>query len=114
MMSEQQLSPLEFILRDLHETDRINQSVVLAQSTQSALAEHMASHYSGVIPRGVEGAPFTVLHRTAMPSVLVEIAFISNPQEEARLRTTQYQRALAQGMLRGLRQFLQTTVVAMP
>ena len=114
MMSEQQLSPLEFILRDLHETDRINQSVVLAQSTQSALAEHMASHYSGVIPRGVEGAPFTVLHRTTMPSVLVEIAFISNPQEEARLRTTQYQRALAQGMLRGLRQFLQTTVVAMP
>jgi N-acetylmuramoyl-L-alanine amidase len=112
MMSEQQLSTLERILRDLHETDRINQSAVLAQSTQSALAEHMAAHYPGVIPRGVEGAPFAVLHRTTMPSVLVETAFISNPQEEARLRTTQYQRALAKGMLRGLRQFLQTTVVA--
>ncbi len=113
MMSEQQLSTLELILRDLHETDRINQSAVLAQSTQSALAEHMAAHYPGVLPRGVEGAPFAVLHRTTMPSVLVETAFISNPQEEARLRTTQYQRALAKGMLRGLRQFLQTTVVAM-
>jgi N-acetylmuramoyl-L-alanine amidase len=112
MMSEQQLSTLERILRDLHETDRINQSAVLAQSMQSALAEHMAAHYPGVIPRGVEGAPFAVLHRTTMPSVLVETAFISNPQEEARLRTTQYQRALAKGMLRGLRQFLQTTVVA--
>ncbi len=112
MMSEQQLSTLELILRDLHETDRINQSTVLAQSTQNALAEHMAAHYPGVIPRGVEGAPFAVLHRTTMPSVLVETAFISNPQEEARLRTTQYQRALAKGMLLGLRQFLQTTVVA--
>ena len=112
MMSAQQLSTLELILRDLHETDRINQSAVLAQSMQSALAEHMAAHYPGVIPRGVEGAPFAVLHRTTMPSVLVETAFISNPQEEARLRTTQYQRALAKGMLRGLRQFLQTTVVA--
>ena len=67
----------------------------------------------GVIPRGVEGAPFAVLHRTRMPSVLVELAFISNPQEEARLRTRQYQRALAQGILQGLRQFLQTAVVAM-
>ena len=112
MMSEQQLSTLRLILRDLHETDRINQSAVLAQSMQSALAEHMAAHYPGVLPRGVEGAPFAVLHHTTMPSVLVETAFISNPQEEARLRTPQYQRALAKGLLQGLRQFLQTAVVA--
>jgi N-acetylmuramoyl-L-alanine amidase len=113
MMSEKQLSTLDLILRDLHETDRINQAAVLAQSTQISLAEHMASHYPGVIPRGVAGAPFAVLHRTTMPSILVETAFISNPQEEARLRTAQYQRALAQGMLQGLQKFLQTTVVAM-
>jgi N-acetylmuramoyl-L-alanine amidase len=112
MMSEQKLSTLALIWRDLHETDRINQSAILAQNTQSALAEHMAAHYPGVMPRGVEGAPFVVLHRTTMPSVLVETAFISNPQEEARLRTSQYQRALAKGLLQGLRQFLQTTVVA--
>jgi N-acetylmuramoyl-L-alanine amidase len=113
MMSEQQLSILELILRDMHETDRINQSAVLALSTQQALAEHLAAHYPGVIRRGVEGAPFAVLHRTMMPSVLVETGFISNPHEEARLRTRQYQRALAQGILRGLRQFLQTAIVAM-
>ena len=113
MMSEQQLSILELILRDMHDTDRINQSAVMARSMQRALAEHMAAQYSGVIPRGVEGAPFAVLHRTRMPSALVELAFISNPQEEARLRTRQYQRALAQGILQGLRQFLQTAVVAM-
>jgi N-acetylmuramoyl-L-alanine amidase len=97
----------------MHETDRINQSAVLAQSTQKALAESLTGQYPGVIPRGVEGAPFAVLHRTTMPSVLVETSFISNPQEEARLRTRQYQRALAQGMLQGLRRFLHTAVVAM-
>jgi N-acetylmuramoyl-L-alanine amidase len=113
MMSETQFSILELILRDMHETDRINQSAILARSAQNALAEHMAAHYPGVMPRGVEGAPFAVLHRTTMPSVLVEIAFISNPQEEAYLRTPQYQRALARGILQGLRRFLQTTVVAM-
>ena len=113
MMSEQQLSTLELILRDMHETDRINQSAVLALSTQKALSEHLAAQYPGVIPRGVEGAPFAVLHRTRMPSVLVETAFISNPQEEARLRTPRYQRVLAQGILQGLRQFLQTAIVAL-
>src|SRR5262245_44404247 len=113
MMSEKQLSTLELILRDMHETDRINQSAMLALSTQKVLAEHLAAQYPGVIPRGVEGAPFAVLHRTTMPSVLVETAFISNPQEEARLRTPRYQRVLAQGILRGLQQFLQTSVVAL-
>ena len=113
MMSEQQLSTLELILRDIYETDRINQSAVLALSTQKALAEHLAAQYPGVIPRGVEGAPFAVLHRTRMPSVLVETAFISNPQEEARLRTPRYQRLLAQGILQGLRHFLQSAIVAM-
>jgi N-acetylmuramoyl-L-alanine amidase len=113
MMSENQLSTLELILRDMQETDRINQSTVLAQVTQKALVERVASQYPGVLPRGVEGAPFAVLHRTHMPSILVETAFISNPEEEARLRTPQYQHALAEGILQGLRQFLQTAVVAM-
>ncbi|MGE3541708.1 MAG: N-acetylmuramoyl-L-alanine amidase [Candidatus Tectimicrobiota bacterium] len=112
MMSEKQVSTLELILRDMHETDRINQSAVLARVTQDAVTGYVATQYAGVQKRGVEGAPFAVLHRTTMPSILVETAFISNPQEEARLRTPQYQRALAQGILRGLRHFLQTTVVA--
>ncbi len=112
MMSEKQLSTLELILRDMHETDRINQSSVLARVTQDAVTGYVATQYAGVTKRGVEGAPFAVLHRTAMPSILVETAFISNSQEEARLRSPQYQRAMAQGIVRGLRQFLQTSVVA--
>lgn len=112
MMSHGQLSTLELILRDMHDTDRINQSAVLARVTQEAITGHLATQYAEVQKRGVEGAPFAVLHRTAMPSILVETAFISNPQEEARLRTPQYRRALAQGIVRGLRQFLHTTVVA--
>jgi len=113
MLSEKQMSTLEFILRDMGETDRINQAAVLAQSMQKALTDHLARQYPEVTPRGVEGAPFVVLHRTTMPSVLIEMGFLTNPQEEARMRTPAYQRALAQGILRGLRQFLQTSTVAM-
>lgn len=103
---------LERILHDMHETDRINQSAALARTIQHAVVVQAAAHYPDVVPRGVEGAPFVVLHRTEMPSILVETAFISHPEEEARLRSPHYHRVLAQGIVQGLRQFLQTAVVA--
>jgi N-acetylmuramoyl-L-alanine amidase len=111
-MSERQLSDLALILRDLHNTDRINQSAVLAEMTQTALVGHMAAHYDGIINRGMDGAPFLVLLHTSMPSILVEVSFISNPQDEARLSSSSYHRALAQGIFQGVRRFLQDAVVA--
>ena len=113
MLSGQQQSVLERILRDMQETDHINQSAVLAQTTHKATVEHLATRYPGLTPRGVEGAPFAVLHRTQMPSILIETGFLSNAEEEARLRTPQYQRLLVEGIVRGLHQFLHSAVVAM-
>lgn len=109
-MSEAQLSDLEIILRDLHETDRINQSASLASTMQSMLTKHMALRYRSITDRGIDGAPFVVLMHTTMPSVLVEVAFISNDQDAYRLRSQSYRRELAQGVLRGIQHFLQTSV----
>jgi N-acetylmuramoyl-L-alanine amidase len=111
-MSEAQLSDLEIILRDMHETDRINQSATLASVTQKNLVTHMTRRYKSIPDRGVEGAPFVVLLHTAMPSVLVELAFISNPYDERRLRSQTYQRTLAEGIFGGIRHFLRTSVAA--
>jgi N-acetylmuramoyl-L-alanine amidase len=111
-MQETQLSALEIILRDLQQTDRINQSAVLASMAQTSLARHMAEQYDGIIDRGVDGAPFVVLLHTAMPSILVEVSFVSNPRDEKRLGNQTYQRTLAQGIFRGLHRYLQTIVVA--
>jgi N-acetylmuramoyl-L-alanine amidase len=47
-----------------------------------------------------------------MPSILVEVSFVSNPQDATRLRSTSYQQALAQGIFQGVRRFLQDAVVA--
>jgi N-acetylmuramoyl-L-alanine amidase len=71
----------------------------------------MSERYETLPNRGVEGAPFVVLLHTEMPSILVEIAFVSNPLEEKRLRSRRYQQALAQGIFRGVRQFLQHAMV---
>jgi N-acetylmuramoyl-L-alanine amidase len=110
-MSTSQLSDLERILLDLQETDRINQSAILAGMTQNALVDHLSERYEAIPNRGVEGAPFVVLLHTSMPSILVEIAFISNPLDEKRLRSGQFQQALAQGIFQGVRQFLQHAMV---
>jgi N-acetylmuramoyl-L-alanine amidase len=111
-MQETQLSALETILRDLQQTDRINQSSMLAGMAQTALAQHMTEQYNGILDRGVDGAPFVVLLHTSMPSILVEVSFMSNPRDEKRLQNPTYQRSLAQGIFRGLHKYLQTTVVA--
>lgn len=105
-MSTQQLSALELILHDLQETDRINQSALLAGMTQTSLVRHMERHNSTVPNRGVDGAPFMVLLHTTMPSVLVEIGFVSNPKEAKQLRNRAYQKALAQGIFTGIHEFL--------
>ena len=53
----------------------------------------------------VEQAGFAVLKAPDIPSVLVETAFISNPQEEARLRTSAYQEQLADALMRGIARY---------
>lgn len=110
-MSTSQLSDLQRILRDLQETDRINQSAILAGLTQTALVKHMSAYYNEIPSRGVEGAPFVVLLHTSMPSILVEIAFVSNPLDEKHLRSRPYQQKLAQGIFRGVRQFLENSAI---
>ena len=111
-MQESQVSALDSILRDLRQTDRINQSSMLAGLAQTSLAQHMTEQYDGIIDRGVDGAPFVVLLHTSMPSILVEVSFMSNPRDEKRLKNPAYQRSLAQGIFHGLHKYLQTTMVA--
>lgn len=53
----------------------------------------------------VQGANFLVLKAPDVPSILVETGFISNPQEEARLRDAGHQLAVARGMLNGIRAY---------
>jgi N-acetylmuramoyl-L-alanine amidase len=54
---------------------------------------------------GVEQAGFAVLKAPDIPSVLVETAFISNPEEEAKLRSEAYQEALADSLMKGIQTY---------
>ena len=88
------------ILLDLSQNETLDRSLDLANSTLKELAR-----ISNPLRRRVESAGFVVLKAPDIPSMLVETAFISNPKEEKRLRTSAYQQKLADAMFRGVKQY---------
>jgi N-acetylmuramoyl-L-alanine amidase len=59
------------------------------------------------IDHGVKTAPFYVLRYTTMPSILAEIAFMSNPAEEQQMRTPAFLLHLAESIADGIQAYLQ-------
>ena len=86
---------------DLSQTATIDYSLRLGNSVLARLGTVNALHK----PR-VEQASFAVLKSPDVPSILVETAFISNPQEEKRLNDGAYQDQLARAILEGIRDFI--------
>ncbi|HVP68278.1 MAG TPA: N-acetylmuramoyl-L-alanine amidase [Anaeromyxobacteraceae bacterium] len=75
----------------------------LAESSRLAYALHdRVVRGAGAEDRGVKQAPFYVLAGARMPAVLVELGFLSHPQEGRLLRTAQYQESLARAIADGI------------
>lgn len=85
------------LLMDLYTTSQIRDSRKLAKLVLGELGQIGRLHKTGV-----EQANFAVLRSPDVPSILVETAFISNPEEERRLRTAGYQDELARAIARGV------------
>ncbi|MDP2761647.1 MAG: N-acetylmuramoyl-L-alanine amidase [Sideroxyarcus sp.] len=97
-------------LLDLTQTATINDSMKLARHVLRELQDVNTLH------RGhVEQAGFAVLKSPDIPSILVETAFISNPEEEKRLRDEAYQDKMARAILGGIqRYFAQNPALSKP
>lgn len=91
---------LKGILWDMAQTFYVKESSELAELLLNELRQMLK-----VSDRGIKSAPFFVLIGAAMPSVLVEAAFISNPEEERRLRTVVYRQQVAEALLAGVAKF---------
>jgi N-acetylmuramoyl-L-alanine amidase len=88
------------VLLDLSTTAQISESLRFGNAVLRELERVNDLHK----PR-VEQAGFAVLKAPDIPSILVETAFISNPQEELRLKDEGYQQAMAQAMFRGIERY---------
>ena len=91
---------LDFVLWDLAQSAHLKESSEIAEAIQVEL-----NTVSATTSRGIKQAPFRVLVGATMPAVLVEVAFISNPEEEKRLRSPEFQQAVADAVARAVARF---------
>ena len=95
------------ILASLISTTKINDSSRLAAIVQKRLHKTMSKKFSGIQNLGVKEGPFFVLHDTNMPSILVEVGFVTNSQEGQKLKNKIYQKWLAESIARGIHEYLE-------
>ncbi len=87
---------------------KIVESRDLAEKIQKNLVKYISQKYGHVQDLGVKGGPFWVLIGGEMPSVLVEISHLSNPQEEERLRSPAYRKQVARGIYEGILEYIRS------
>jgi len=87
-------------LLDLSQTAQINDSLKVGRHVLAEIAEHNTLHKPAV-----EQAGFAVLKAPDIPSILVETAFISNPEEEQKLRSEQHQLRFAESIGDGVKRY---------
>lgn len=97
------LDPITFMLRDLDQNAYLIESWRWADLVQGALGESLDTP-----SRGVKSAGFFVLVGANMPSVLAEIGYITNPEEEQKLRSKAYQDRVAESLARSIEAYLQS------
>ena len=95
----------EYLVADLLTTKKVQESLELAWTTKKAMIARLDDYYD-VEDHGVKTAPFYVLRFTAMPSILAEIAFITNPTEERLMQSDAFLNRMAQSIFDGLKNYL--------
>jgi N-acetylmuramoyl-L-alanine amidase len=103
--SQLNVGELQQVIQKIALHDKVDESREFANSIQNSLyatSRHIDSHSRD---RGVRKAPFVVLIGASMPSVLAEIGFVSNLQDERLLRRGEQREKIAEALYKGLAQY---------
>ena len=106
-ISEGTIKDLQNLVKAITLNSKIDESRDFATSVQEAMVKGVRRTHS-VRDRGVHTAPFYVLIGADMPAVLAELAFVSNPDTERRLKTSAYRDLLAQSLFGGVKSYLES------
>jgi N-acetylmuramoyl-L-alanine amidase len=104
--SQSTLHELQDIIKKIANNEKMEESRELAIEVQGALAGRMKRVSRYLKDRGVKKAPFVVLIGANMPSVLAEVSFLSNPQDEAMLKKPEHRERVAEGLYQGIEKYL--------
>jgi len=106
--SERNVRDLQDLIQKIAQADKIEESRELAAIVQKNLYAAVRKMLPAPQDRGVRSAPFVVLIGAHMPSVLAELAFISNPRDEKLLKKEANQQSLATALFRGIESYMKT------
>jgi N-acetylmuramoyl-L-alanine amidase len=95
-----QVDIVKAILWDLAQSEFQLESSRLAEVVHDSMTQTLR-----ISNRGVKQAGFYVLGGAAMPAILLEIGFVTNPREERRLKDTRYREEIARAILAGLAEY---------
>ena len=99
---------LRSLVEKIAQSDKANESREFAVRLQSPLSALSTKSVDEARNRGIKTAPFVVLIGATMPSVLTEIGFLTNPDEEALLRKADYRQKIAEALFRGISAYSET------
>jgi N-acetylmuramoyl-L-alanine amidase len=102
------MSHLNDLVKQIALNSKLDESRDLAGDVQNAMVRKLRSSNQEVKDLGVKQAPFVVLVGASMPSVLVEVSFLTHKQEGRMLGTGAYRQRIAEALLDGVRRYLKT------
>ena len=102
--SERSIHELQDLVKKIMLRDKVDESRELAGHIQRAMSVRKGAGAN----RGIKQAPFVVLIGANVPSILAEICFISNAQEERSIKTPEYRQAIAQSLFDGVRSYAES------
>ncbi|MEW6418004.1 MAG: N-acetylmuramoyl-L-alanine amidase [Nitrospirota bacterium] len=102
----QQMDIVKVITEDLMRQNKRDESIKLAHYIQKSIVSTLNNSHEDTLDLGVKQALFYVLFGARMPSVLVEVSFISNPEEERLLSSDSYRMQIAEAIAGGLNKYI--------
>lgn len=102
------MSQLDGMVKQIALTNKLDESRELAVQLQAALVRRLRGTDRGLRDLGVKQAPFVVLIGASMPSVLVEVAFLTNRHESQLLATDAYRQRVAESLSDGVTRYLRS------
>jgi len=104
-VSEKSIHELQDLVKKISLYEKVEESKEFAADVQKAMYTALAQHNTALRNRGVRKAPFVVLIGANMPSILAEISFVSNPQDEKLLRKPEYRQKIAESLFHGIQHY---------
>ncbi|MFZ5863079.1 MAG: N-acetylmuramoyl-L-alanine amidase family protein [Nitrospirota bacterium] len=99
------------MLGDLSNSKRDERSLELAHRLQQTMVQRVGRDYD-IVDLGIKRAPFYVLLHSGVPSILSELAFLSNPDDATRLTQPTFRQRIADALAAGILDFAASTVLA--